>query len=75
LALTRLKAKPFDFGLGLGTYGLGLEGPGLGLGLDSCNSPGVAAPGISCIFSVTKLYCELVQPIGLVDYLSLKKSI
>jgi len=28
-----------------------------------------------CIFSVTKLYCKLVQPIRFVDYLSLKKSI
>jgi len=30
---------------------------------------------LCCIFSVAKLYCGLVQPIGLVDYLFLKESI
>ena len=39
------------------------------------NSPGAAAPGINDANLLVYHYSGLVQPIGLVDYLSLKKSI
>ena len=39
------------------------------------NSPGAAAPGINDENLLVYRYSGLVQPIGLVDYLSLKKSI